>query len=192
MNIENFFTTLSSFCSLSDSFRESLAKAVIPLSLPRNYVLLEATKVAGCLYYIEEGLAMEYTFMKGRKQVEWFWRSGEILVSVRSFFEQIPAHEFIQVRTDCELFCITHAGFLDLFETHREAQIIYRSIMSQYIEHSRDRLRDMQSLTALSRYEKLIHRFPGIEQHVTQEDIASYLGVAPQSFSRIKRKQRRR
>lgn len=38
-------------------------------------MLLEATKVAECAYFLDDGFAMSYTFIKGKKQVEWFWRT---------------------------------------------------------------------------------------------------------------------
>jgi hypothetical protein len=90
------------------------------------------------------------------------------------------------------LFCVTHDSVLHLFQTFPEAHFIYRVIMNQYYENSRERTRDLQHLTAAERYEKLIRYLPDVEQHVTQNHIASYLGIAPQSLSRIKRHNARR
>jgi CRP/FNR family transcriptional regulator, anaerobic regulatory protein len=188
MKTEKLFSVLSSIHPVSTNFRQAVEKVITPLSLPNYFMLLEATKVAECAYFLDEGFAMSYTFVKGKKQVEWFWRTGEIMVSARSFFEQVPSQEFIQLRNHSELFCVTHNSVLQLFQTFPEAHFIYRVIMNQYYEHSRERTRDMQHLTAVERYEKLIRIYPHVEQHVTQEHIASYLGIAPQSFSRIKRR----
>jgi len=176
---------------MSAGFRKAIGKAVTPLSLPRNHMLVEATKVAECVYFLEQGFATTYTFVKGVKRVEGFWGPGQVLMSAQSFFEQRPSQEFIQLRTKSELWCITHAGALELLDKYPEAQMIYRMIMNQYYEFSRERIRDLQSLKAMQRYEKLIRTFAGIEQYVTQEEIASYLGIAPQSFSRMKRQNRR-
>lgn len=192
MKTEKLFSVLSSIHPISASFRQAVEKVITPLSLPNNFMLLEATKVSECAYFLDDGFAMSYTFVKGKKQVEWFWRSGQLMVSARSFFEQLPSHEFIQLRDHSELFCVTHDSVLQLFQTFPEAHFIYRVIMNQYYELSRERTRDMQHLTAIERFEKLVRYFPSIEQHVTQENIASYLGIAPQSFSRIKRHKTRR
>lgn len=187
MNTEKLFSVLASIHPISSGFRKAVERVLTPLSLPRYHLLLEATKISECAYFLDEGFAMSYTFVKGKKQVEWFWNSGQIMVSARSFFEQVPSQEFLQLRTSSELFCITHDSVLHLFQTFPEAHFIYRVIMNQYYERSRERTRDMQHLTAVERYEKLIRYFPDVEQHVTQRHIASYLGIAPQSFSRIKR-----
>src|SRR5690606_40902151 len=168
----------------SSGFRKAVERVLTPLSLPRYHLLLEATKISECTYFLEEGFAMSYTYVRGEKQVDWFWKSGQIMVSARSFFEQVPSQEFIQLRTPSELLCVTHESVLQLFQTFPEAHFIYRVIMNRYYEHSRERTRDMQHLTATERYEKLIRHFPDVEQHVTQRQIASYLGIAPQSLDR--------
>ncbi|MEX1239363.1 MAG: hypothetical protein WEB30_06585 [Cyclobacteriaceae bacterium] len=191
MNTEKMFSVLSSIHPISRDFHEAVEKRVTPLSLPGNYMLLEATRIAECAYFLEEGFAMTYTFVNGKKQVEWFWNSEQILISARSFFEQVPSREFIQLRTDSKLFCITHATVLELIHTFDEAHFIYRVIMNQYYEQSRERTRDLQNLTAMERYEKLIATIPRVEQNVSQEDIASYIGIAPASFSRLKGRKRR-
>jgi CRP/FNR family transcriptional regulator, anaerobic regulatory protein len=192
MNTEKLFSLLASIHPISPGFRSAIERVLTPLSLPQYHLLLEATKISECAYFLDDGFAMSYTFVKGKQQVDSFWKSGQIMLSARSFFEQVPSQEFIQLRTPSELFCVTHASMLDLFQRFPEANFIYRVIMNQYYEHSRERTRDLQHLTAMERYEKLIRYFPDVEQHVTQKHIASYLGIAPQSFSRIKRDDTRR
>lgn len=187
MKTEKLFSVLSSIHPISLEFKNAIERIITPLSLPQYHLLLEATKIAECAYFIDEGFAMSYTFVKGKKQVDCFWNSGHIMVSARSFFEKVPSQEFIQLRTPSELLCVNYDSVLNLFQTFPEANFIYRVIMNQYYEHSRERTRDLQHLTAVERYEKLIRYFPDVEQHVTQKHIASYLGIAPQSFSRIKR-----
>ncbi len=192
MNTDKLFSVLSSIHPVSRDFRKSVEKRLTPLSLPANHMLVEATRISECAYFLDEGFAMSFMFVEGKKQVEWFWSSGQILISARSFFEQVPSREFIQLRRDCKLHCIAHADVLELFSAYEEAHLIYRVVMNQYYEHSRERTRDLQNLSALERYRKLIHAIPHVEKYVSQEDIASYLGITGPSFSRIKRRTKRR
>jgi CRP-like cAMP-binding protein len=192
MNTENLFSVLSSIHPISSEFQKAVERTLTPLSLPQYHLLLKATEVATCAYFLEEGFAMSYTFVKGEQQVDGFWKSGQIMVSARSFFEQVPSQEFIQLRSHSELLCITHDSVHTLFKTFPEAHFIYRVIMNRYYEYSRERTRELQHLTAGERFENLKEHFPTIEQHVTQKHIASYLGIAPQSFNRIKKRRTRR
>lgn len=181
------FKVLSDIHPLSEAFKKTIEEELIPLSLPKNHLLLEAPKIAGHAYFLEKGFAMAYSFEEGRKITEAFWRSGQIMVSSHSFFEQVPSMEFIQLMEKSDLFCISYAGVERMFELHPETHAIYRVIMSRHYTHTRGRVRDMQYLSALRRFEKLLNIFPGIEQIVPQDSIASYLGITPQSLSRLKR-----
>jgi len=130
---------------------------------------------------------MSYTFLEGNRQIETFWIAGRVIVSARSFFEQIASREFIVLMDKSEIRSISYSSVWQLFDPFAEANIIYRGIMNQYFEDCRDRIHEMQNLTAVERYNKLTHDFPHIEQLISQEYIASYVGIAPQSLSRIKR-----
>lgn len=174
--------------SISDNFRSEIEKVLIELSFPKNHVLLEPPDVASHAYFIRSGFGMSYTYLEGKKSIDWFWSAGEIMVSAKSFIEQVPSKEFIEMVQPSEVLCISHRNLLKLFESFPETHYLYRVIMNQYFEQSRDRTLDMKNLTALQRYQKLLKRFPAIEQILSQEQIASYLGVAPQSLSRMKRR----
>lgn len=191
MEIEGLYKLLAAIHPISDAFRSELEKVLIPLSLPKNYVLLEPPNVAGHAYYIFSGFAMSYTYVGERKSIDWFWSAGEIMVSAKSFIEQFPSTEFIEMVQPCELFCISHSSLFRLFDSYPETHYLYRAIMNQYLEHSRERVLDMKNLTALQRYHKLLNWMPAIEQLLSQEQIASYLGIAPQSLSRMKRRRDR-
>lgn len=188
MNTERLFSVLSSIHAISRDFRESIERELTPLSLPANYLLLEAPRIEEHAYFLNSGFAMSYTFAKGKKQVEAFWGPGQIVFSARSFFEQVPAREFIQLMQDSELLCISFKSVEKLFEIYPLATYLQRVVMNQYLELERDRIRDLYSINAVDRLSKLVNLYPGLEQIVPQESIASYLGITPQSLSRIKRR----
>ncbi|HYG19842.1 MAG TPA: Crp/Fnr family transcriptional regulator [Ohtaekwangia sp.] len=187
MSVERLFKVLSDLYPLTDDFKKILEKTVIPLSLPKNHILQEAPKVADYVYFIDKGFAMSYSFIQGRKEVHHFWRDGQIILLAKSFFERTPAFQYVQLMQQSELWCITHDSVMNRLTAHEETNIIFRIIMNQYYAVAQDRIHDLQHLNAVQRYQKLIHAFPHIEQRVSAEYIASYLGMTPQSLSRAKR-----
>jgi len=150
-------------------------------------MLLEVPKIADQAYFIDRGFAISYTFINGKKHIESFWSSGSVVLSGTSFFERVPSKEFIQLMEPSEVMCFSHASVLKMFDLFPESHIIYRAIMNQYYERFRERIHDLQHLTAAKRYQKLHSDLPFIEQKIPQDQIASYLGIAPQSLSRIKK-----
>jgi len=108
MSTEIFFNLLESFHPLSDDFKNALEKELIPMSLPKNHVLLQAPKISSHAYILNEGFAMSYSFSMGKKVTENFWKSGEIMVAFESFFEQKPSNMFIQLMKPSDILCISY------------------------------------------------------------------------------------
>lgn len=187
MDKEGLFRLLSTIHPLTPTFREAIEKELRELSLPKDYMLLEAPRVADHAYYLNTGFALTFSYVSGEKQIDALWKAGQIMFSARSLFEQIPSNEYIQLVQQSDLLCISYNSIMKLFETFPEANFIYRVVMNQYYESLRERIRDLQLLSAFDRYKKLLSEHRGIEQIIPQEYIASYLGITPQSLSRIRR-----
>lgn len=189
MNVEGLFNVLAAYHPLSDDFKKALQRELIPLSLPKNHLLLEAPKIATHAFFLDKGFAMSYSFLDGKKVTENFWKSGQILMAFESFFEQTPSMEYIQLMRKSDILCISYDSVQKMFELFPEAQRIYRSIMNRHYSQARARIRDMQRLKASQRLQKILVAFPNIEMIVSQDAIASYLGITAQSLARIKRKE---
>ena len=189
MNAEGLFNVLAAYHPLSDEFKNALEKELILLSLPKNHILLEAPKIATHAFFLDKGFAMSYSFLNGKKVTEDFWKSKQIMVAFESFFEQTPSMESIQLMRKSDVLYISYDSVQKMFELFPEAQRIYRGIMNRHYAQSRTRIRDMQRMKAKQRLEKLLAGFPNIEVIVSQDAIASYLGITAQSLARIKRKQ---
>lgn len=191
MDTNKLFETLSSFCPVSKNFRRALEKELSPLSLPQNYMLLEAPRVSDYLYFLETGFAMSYRYVAGKRVVENFWGSGQIVFSPRSFFGQVPSREFIQLLQSSEVLCVSYAGAKKLFRTYQEANTIQRMMLARCYEWEKERYRDLFELSTMERHRKVVSSYPGIEQVTAQENIASYLGITPQALSRAKKRHAR-
>lgn len=187
MSSEGLFNVLATYHPLSEDFRKAVEKELIAMSLPKNHVLLKAPAISTHAYFLDKGFAMSYSFYDGEKVTEEFWASGQIMIAFESFFEQTPSSISIQLMKKSDILCISHASVQRLLEAYPEAQRIYRSIMNRHYAHSLTRIRDMQRLKASKRLEKLLASYPGIEMVVSQDAIASYLGITAQSLARIKR-----
>jgi CRP/FNR family transcriptional regulator, anaerobic regulatory protein len=189
--MEGMYKVLSDFIPLSEDFKKDLEQGLIPLSLPKNHFLLGPPKTAEHIFFLVKGFVMGYSFDDGQKRVDSFWGPGDIILSQAGCFEKISHGEFIQLMETSEVLCLPHKALAGLFETHKEARALYRIVLGGYYINSRERFVDLQRLTLRQRHEKLLARYPHIEQKLPQEHIASYLSITPQSLSRLKRQQRR-
>lgn len=188
VTFEGLFELLAGIHPISDAFRAAIEQEIALVSLPKNHALLEAPRISDQAWFLQNGFAMSYVYDDRGIHVENFWHSGEIILSVKSFFEQTPAMENIRLLIPSKVVVISYSGMQRLFDTFPEAHVIYEAVITQYYERSRKRAQEMRNTSALERYRTLLSEFPGIERTVSQEYIASYLGIAPQSLSRLKRK----
>jgi CRP/FNR family transcriptional regulator, anaerobic regulatory protein len=185
---ERLFKKLAGLSQLSGEFRKAVEGETSYLALPKNFMLLQAPKISEHIYFLNEGFAISYTFLQGKKQILSLWKAGEIVMSARSFFERISSEEFIQLAVESEILAFSHASLMRLFNEFPETRSICFKLMYQYYLEALERSRDMQQFDSADRFEKLLRDYPGIQQVLPQEYIASYLGITPQSLSRIKRR----
>ena len=179
---------LEAFHPISETSKRALEKELVALSLPKNHFLLEAPRIADQLYFLRTGFAMGYSYVDSEKFIETFWKQGQIVTSATSFFEQVPSMEFIQLMDNAELLCLSHAGFQRLIAGYHDLRQVFFKVISGSFRETRISFLESHTLTATQRHQKLLQTYPGIEQIVPQENIASWLGITPQSLSRIKRR----
>jgi CRP/FNR family transcriptional regulator, anaerobic regulatory protein len=187
MNVEEMFAALSSVYPISRGVKKNLEKELVSLTLPKNYHLLEAPKVQEHIYFLRTGFAMTYTYETGKKVVTQFWGPGEIVLSFTSFFDQLPSTEYIQLMEKSDLFCLSYGSLSKILTKRKNAQILFRLIMSKGYARTLRRIQDIKREKVTDRLRDLLQAHPTIEQIVSQEFIASWLGITPQSLSRIKR-----
>src|SRR5574344_1065535 len=89
--------------------------------------------------------------------------------------------------TDCRLFSISKTNLEILFSTNEKWGTFGRKLMETFLIEKEERIIDQISLTAQQRYIKLIETHPGIVQNVPIKLIASFIGVKPESLSRIRK-----
>lgn len=86
-----------------------------------------------------------------------------------------------------EMLRITKADYARLGETPIGMTLFRISAETSFVEKQQQQI-DLLTQTAEERYAQLIKRFPGVENRIAQKHIASYIGITPQSLSRIRGK----
>ena len=188
METDRLFQILTSIRPLSEDFKKALEKELRYVTYPKGHFLIQALSIAHHSYFLEKGFAVAYHYYENRRIVTAFWQPGEIIVSPKSFFEQSPSTENIQLTIDGDLSCLSYLSATKLFETFQSANTLAQVIISRYHAKCEERIIDLHRLDAWERYLKLVKRYPRIELYTSQDLIASYLNITPQSLSRLKNK----
>lgn len=141
---------------------------------------LEAFVVTGTfrVYYVDQ---------KGDEHVLYFafpnWWIGDMI----TFHKDETASFSGQALEQGSALVIDKVNLEKLFLEVPKLERVFRIMMQKHLAVLQKRFLLTVSSSAEDRYYELIERSPGIEQLVPQHQIASYLGIAPESFSRIKK-----
>ncbi|HEY0894981.1 MAG TPA: Crp/Fnr family transcriptional regulator [Sphingobacteriaceae bacterium] len=188
--IDNYLERCSSFSKQElELFHDHLRSTTVKR---RSYLLqqgevcrFEAYILKGCLkkYYIDpDGNEVILQFA-----VEDWWMSD-----ISSFSEQKPSNFFIQALEDTELLMIDYNSKELLFSKIPALERVFRLMLQRSYAVLENRFYATIVHTAEERYLDFLDRYPGITSRVPQTQIASYLGITPESLSRIKAKMLRR
>jgi len=188
MNKDSLIQFIQQVLPMSPARAEQVVAKFNPMKVKRNAYILKANAVCNASHFIENGVMRSYTYdLEGSEVTTAFFPSNTYTSDLLSFFKRSPAKEYIQAITDCETWYITYEDMQASFHAIPEFREFGRlNIVNQYSLLKERMLSNLQE-TAEKRYSDLIYTQPEILQHVPLKYIASYLGIADTSLSRIRK-----
>ena len=160
----------------------------IPKQLRKKQFLLQEGEI--CLYnsFVEKGILRSFTIdEKGNDHIVQFALEGWWISDMANFFSGNPTTYTIEALEDSELLLITHASLEALLDKVPKFERYQRILLQNAYIALQARIVSSLTETAEEKYTKLINAFPGIVQRVPQHMIASYLGLTPETLSRIRK-----
>lgn len=171
-----------------DELLPELLEKIRPLSLKKKEVWLQQGEVCDRVMFIDEGFLYVTVEKEGESVVTWFLRENDFMVSVKSFFRQIPSEETIVALEATKGFCISYADLHELLDKHPLMLKIYSRMLEGYFILSEDRAINLRTKDAYARYQFLLEHHPEIIQRAPQKLIASYLNLSVETLSRLRAK----
>lgn len=152
-----------------------------------NTLISTEGKVERYVYFLSKGIIRGYHNCNGKIVVEQLVGAGDFFSSFDSFMQETPAPDNFESVTACEVYKISKPDFI-LWKSAAEKWANYiQEVVNDHLNCKINRVRDFQTLTAKERYIKFVENHPNLALLVKVDTIASYLGIEPQSLSRIRR-----
>jgi len=104
-----------------------------------------------------------------------------------SFLTQQPARYTIDALEETEVIYIEQKKWETLFERVPKFERFFRMLLQNAFIVNQERIIAAMSSTAEERYLHFLQRYPQFEQRIPQHQIASFLGITPESLSRIRK-----
>lgn len=181
----------SRFFSVSENLRNDCATLFQPFSLQRQQYLIQEKQVEHYLYFVLEGVQVVGIPIQRSdlryEQVVTFTYEGFFSGSFPSFFTQKPSDYFIKALEHSRFLRIERTAFFGLLERYQEMNTWIRDASIQLLIGSVNREKELLSLSPRERYQLFLKRSPQLVNKVPQKYIASYLGITPETYSRLRK-----
>lgn len=156
--------------------------------LRKKQFLLQEGEVCKQIAFVNSGCLRVYTVdNKGVEHVIQFAIEDWWISDLNSFLSGLPATYFIDALQNSEVLMLEKDARDNLLNVCPKMERFFRLLMEANYVATHQRIADALSTSAEDRYLKFIETYPALFEQIPQHNIASYLGITPQSLSRIRK-----
>ncbi len=184
---ELLYKKITETISITDEEFDFCKTLFLPKKLRKRQYLLQDGDVNKYTAFVSKGLLRSYTVdEKGNEHILQFAFEGWWMGDLYSFLTDEPSSFNIEALEACELLLITKPSWELLLNKIPAFERYFRILIQNNLIATQKRLMGSLSKSAEEKYVNLINTFPACLQRVPQHMIASYLGITPETLSRIR------
>ena len=186
--MEEIFKLLSLIYPLSPACLEYLRKVVKSRKVSKNEVVLAIGDVNHNLYFIKKGALHCYYFVKDKAVSDWFFCENETVVSIGSYYDQLPSEDCIVALEKAELYYITKDQYDYICKTFLEFNFIARVLLEKYLKEFHSHARLIRKQEAAERFRLAFEKYPAMMNRIPVGPLATWLNMEPETLSRMRSK----
>jgi len=187
MSQELLLKNLARFITLDQKEEAYLISKLKIKKLRKRQYFLQEGDVCKYQAFVSKGCLRSYEIdKKGVEHVVQFSPEDWWIGDIYSFYTNEPSRLNIEALEDTEVFVFDKDVLEDLYTNIPKMERYFRLLMQNGLIALSQRIISSLSKSAAERYCDFIQRYPQIEQRVPNHQIASYLGIKPESLSRIR------
>jgi CRP-like cAMP-binding protein len=179
------FGFIERYMKLTDEEKAAIVEFDIFRSYPKGTVLLEAGQWSNRSYFVLDGCIRTYFLRDGDEKTTEFYLETEVLTP-SCVTEQGSSEYFVGCVEDSILMVSTPDMDRVMFEKFPRFESLCRILSEELLAKSRGLLDDFKMLSVEERYLSVLRTRPELIRRVPQYQLASYLGITPQSLSRMR------
>lgn len=159
-----------------------------PLSLSKGSYFLQEGKINKHIGFLNKGLVRYFVNKDGEESTFEFTKEGEFIGDYQSFRNASATKQNIQAIEDCELLIIDYPSIQHIYKSTKHGNLLGRKIITHRFEIMVNQLLEVYMQNHEDRYRSFVAKYYDLTQRIPQYLIASYVGVRPESLSRIRKR----
>ncbi|MCH2021699.1 MAG: Crp/Fnr family transcriptional regulator [Saprospiraceae bacterium] len=171
--------------ALSSSTQHELRSFFQIIKIQKKESLLIAGETCRNIYFVKKGAVKEYYMSDNKEFIQNFYFEGSMACQFNSFLSQTASDSYLEALEGSEIWILSYEDFQIISKTNSELNQHLSFCMAK---NNANRVNLLMVNDSMMRYEKFLEEEPDVQQRVPQYMIASYLGMTPETLSRLRKK----
>lgn len=182
------YQNLNKYTPINEEDFRFIERSLLKHHVKKKRIILRQGEVNRYLYFVLKGALRSYTIDKlGNEHIIQFAFEDYWVADLSSFITQAPGEIFIETIEDIEVLLLPYHELDILLDKIPALEKYFRHLYQRAYVGLQKRVNTRDSTTAKERYKELITMQPEIAKRIPLLYIASYLGITPESLSRVRR-----
>jgi CRP-like cAMP-binding protein len=172
--------------------KEEDFKYIIPIlqkkSFKKGAIILKKGEICKETYFIVKGLVRSFQILpNGNEKTYALSHENRLFTEHTSFISQTPATDFLEALEDTDVLSFTYDDLMKVYKKSHALESVGRQLSDVNFIAAKKKLMALMNDDAATRYRDFLKTYKDILPRIPQNIIASYLGITPQSLSRLKK-----
>lgn len=181
---------MSKFTSLNDEEQQDIAEGILMEEYKKGTVLLRQGEVPTKCFFVLKGCVRQYSIDETGKEVTSNFYTEEQAVSIfNRHHQEIKSSAYTLVCLEDSFLVVGNLNVeQDMLNKYTQLETMIRKMVEENLGEVQDELSLFIASNPEERYKALLRKRPLLVNRVPQHQLASYLGITPESLSRIKKR----
>jgi len=187
VDIKHILTEIGkNYFPLSDECQEEFIANSKIRTFKKEETVVREGQFSKKAYLIVQGCSRAYYLKDGKDISDWFTFENQFMAPIISFFGNTPSPHYVEFMEDSTVIEFSKDTVDKLSNKYHDFERCINKVVTETMLGLCERLHTIQFNKAEERYHNLIHIYPNITDRVPLVHIASYLGITPETLSRIR------
>ena len=179
------FDFISKYVSLTEDEKDAIASVDVFRTVKKGTVLLKEGQYSNESYFVLKGCIRSYYIIDGEEKTTAFYTEMDALTP-HFVISKAPSDYYISCVED-SIITVSNADMeADINSKFPKFEIICRKFSEELLARQQINFDEFKTSSPEQRYLNLLQKRPDLVQRVPQHQLASYLGIKPQSLSRLR------